>query len=336
MAITWRAASHASGSTSASCSAPTGFTAGDILIAFKIDRATSGTTSAPSGWVRIGGTSSANYRIEVFCARYGDASLGTGPWSFSGTTRTVVTMSAYYNSTAGLTVSPNPGGIISYASNASGTYTCGTITSVINNSMIVLGGGTPSVASSQSFSSESTTAPGALTERDDYYYTSYAGIFSADGILATAGATGSGTFTPAVAGANDVALLALKPALAVSVVENVLCTETSAGGENVLIQNDRVSKSETVAIIESITFFFKQRWTSKTETVAITDVPTLKIAKKISVVDNVLCTETSAGGDNVLIKNNRVSVVDTINSQGLARLGDATEFSVERDRKSVV
>ena len=56
MPVTYRAASAslATGTTSVTPALPAGVAAGDLLLAFIVDHATSGNSSAPSGWTRQG------------------------------------------------------------------------------------------------------------------------------------------------------------------------------------------------------------------------------------------------------------------------------------------
>ncbi|MEI8032789.1 MAG: hypothetical protein WCH05_05555 [Chlorobiaceae bacterium] len=206
MAISYRATSTASGTNSASLSAPTGSVTGDILIAFKIDRATSGTTTAPTGWTRINSASGTSGRGEIFWALY-NSSTNAGPWSFTGTTRTQVTAIGHagVDTTTPLDVTP------SIRRNASGTYGTTGITPVTANNVLLAMFGTPIGNYTWSLEATANIAAANWTERVDSAYSTYTEIAISTYTQPTAAATGDSTATPSTAGINIGAIVSLRP-----------------------------------------------------------------------------------------------------------------------------
>lgn len=206
MAISYVATSNASGTTSASLSAPSGVRNGDLLLVFKSDRATSGTTSAPTGWTRVASAAAASYyRIEVFWAIYGQGT-GNGPWSFTGTTRTLALCVAYRGVDLATPMDVTPSARV----NASGTYGTTSITTVTDNAWVIAG--YAFTANNYTWSAESVATSPTLAERTEAAYSTYMDIAVADGNKASAGATGASTATPSTAAVNGGALVALRPA----------------------------------------------------------------------------------------------------------------------------
>ena len=73
MAIVFRnVGTKVNGTTSvASLPQPTGTATGDVMLAFIVDHATSGNSTAPTGWQYRGGSAGAAGRIQVFSAVVG-------------------------------------------------------------------------------------------------------------------------------------------------------------------------------------------------------------------------------------------------------------------------
>jgi hypothetical protein len=203
MAIAYRDTSVATGTTSASLSKPTNTVVGDIMIVFKSDRATSGTTSPPSGWTRALSAAGTSGRGEVFWAIYGAPLVGAGPWSFTGTTNVLARCVSYsgVNNTTPMDVAG------SIRRNASGVTGTTSITPVTNNNWIIAG--FSSIASTNTWTNEAVATSPTLTERIESAGT-LLDTAVADGTQATAGATGvsSGTVTATI---NVCSLIALRP-----------------------------------------------------------------------------------------------------------------------------
>ncbi|NTU68909.1 MAG: hypothetical protein HGB02_08530 [Chlorobiaceae bacterium] len=221
MAIAYRSTSTASGTTSASLAAPSGVQIGDVLIALKIDRATSGTTTAPAGWTRINSASGTSGRGEIFY-RVHDAN-NTGPWSFTGTTRTQVTCIAFsgVDTTTPLDVTPT------IRRNASGTTGTTSITPVTAGNMLVALFGTP--IGNYTWSAEATAniAAGNWTEAVDSAYSTYTSIAISYYLQATAAASGASSATMSTNAINIGALVSLRPSNGYSTAG-----KTTAGGSS--------------------------------------------------------------------------------------------------------
>jgi hypothetical protein len=219
--ITYQANSSATGTTSASVSAPSGAANGDVMLVFKADKATSGNTSAASGFTNANlssyGTSG---RLEVFYGIY-NSSTNPGPWSFTGTTHTQVLMVTYRNcdQTTPLDVSA------SAAYNASGTVGAASITPITAGSMIV--GAFASLTSNYTWSAESIANGPSLTAEIQTNNSTYTDIAVLNGLQLFPGATGASTGTMSTAGANAAAIVALRPA---SLLASVAYNTSSSGG----------------------------------------------------------------------------------------------------------
>lgn len=178
------------------------------MIAVKTDRATSGNTTAPTGWTRVGSAAAvSNYRIEVFWGIFGMNGIGQGPWSFTGTTRTLVLCCAYrgVDPTTPMDVTP------SARINASGTYGTTSITPVTANNWVIAGFGF--TANNYTWSAEQVATSPTLTERTETAYSTYMDIAIADGTQSSAGSTGASSATPSTGAVNGGVLLALRPAV---------------------------------------------------------------------------------------------------------------------------
>lgn len=207
MAVTFRAAgTAASGTTSVACSQPSGTASGDLLLAFVVDHATSGNSTAPTGWTRRGGVAGTAGRFQVFSATVGQGGLTGTSWTFSGlTTRALGRIVGYSGAD---TTTPLDGITPSARLNASGTVGTTSITPASSGDMIVAA--YAAMANGSTWSAESTTSPGGLTERADSANSTYCSLAIADGTQTTAGATGVSTATMATAGTNAAILLAIR------------------------------------------------------------------------------------------------------------------------------
>ena len=199
--------SVATGTSSPSLSAPANWTTGDVLVAFKCDRATSGTTTT-TGWSRIASAAAAStYRMEVFVTDY--ATAGAGPWSFTGTTRTLVRCLRF----TGVDNTTPSDCTATARSNASGTTGTTSITPVTSGAWVV-GGFAATSSGSQTWSAEAcATDPTTLTEQQESAYSTYHNL-AVCAAAQTAGpqATGASSGTMSTNGVNTAGLMALRPA----------------------------------------------------------------------------------------------------------------------------
>jgi hypothetical protein len=198
--------SLATGTTSITVSQPTGTSTGDFLIAFIVDRATSGTTSGPTGWTRVANGAGTGGRIQVFVATVGQNGLTGTSWTWSGlTTRACGAIVGYYpskaNNVIGITGTPTAR---RNASTGSGTTQ---VTTTLNNAVVV--GAFASFANGATWLSETCATAGALAEQSDAAYSTYLSLAIADLTKAAAGATGASSATMSVATNNGGALIAI-------------------------------------------------------------------------------------------------------------------------------
>ncbi|MBZ5513087.1 MAG: hypothetical protein LAN70_18215 [Acidobacteriia bacterium] len=198
----------ANGTTACTGTAPTGVANGDVLYAFVTDHATSGSSSAPTGWSWIGGTAAAAGRFQAFRCIMDSGSCSGTSWSFTGlTTRAECVVTAYYNVD---TATPEDGVTPTAQNNASGTTGAATITPNTSGDMIL--GGFTSLANNATWSAEATaTSPGTLAESYDGANSTYCSIALANAIQSSAAATGASSATMSTNAANAGILLALKP-----------------------------------------------------------------------------------------------------------------------------
>ena len=204
MAVIYRAVgTAATGTTSVTCSQPSGTSSGDLLLAFIVDHATSGSSSAPTGWTRVGGAAGTGGRFQVFKAQKSAVS-GTS-WSFSGlTTRSEGVILGCYSSTAGNGVDIDQ---VSARINASGTTGTTSITTTSDGELVI--GAFAALASGATWSAETTATLGALTERSDNANSTYCSIATATATQTTAGVVGASSATMSTAGANGAILLSV-------------------------------------------------------------------------------------------------------------------------------
>ena len=235
MTIAYSNTSVASGTSSASVAAPASVATDMLLVCVKIDRATSGTTTAPTGWTRVASTASTSGRIEVFVGVYGRNSMSAGPWSFTGTTRTLARIESYTGAT---TADPGSGygmdaaPVVRY--NASGTTGTAGITPVTNNAMILAAFG--SLTANYTWSAETAANGPTLANEQESAYSTYLDLALVNAILATAGATGNTSATQSTGGNNAGAVVAIRPAVAPTVTDSAassIAADSATGNGNV-------------------------------------------------------------------------------------------------------
>ena len=223
MAITLRAAGTvATGTTSVAVSRPTGTSTGDLLVAYILDHATSGSTTAPTGWTRQGGVAGTGGRFQVFTAIVGSGGLTGTSWTWSSlTTRSEGVIVGFIGVDSGVPLDV----AVSARLNASGTVGTTSITPVSANNMVV--SAYAALASGSTLTSP-TLATGPTIAQAVYGANStFCAIEVANGVQSVAGATGVSSITMGTAGANAAILLSLKPAAKVTLTG---ATSSSAAG----------------------------------------------------------------------------------------------------------
>ncbi len=221
----YAATSVASGTSSASVAEPSGCVTGSFLLCFKVDRATSGTTTAPTGWTRVASAAGASGRIEAFVGLYGRNSMSAGPWSFAGTTRTLARIERWTGvepadiggNGYGMDVVP----VVRY--NASGTTGTGGITPTTNGCALVAGFG--ALTANYTWSAEALANGPTLGNEQESAYSTYLDLAICNGVQATAGATGNQTGTMSTGAANACGIVAIRPA-SLSAVAGITPTAT--------------------------------------------------------------------------------------------------------------
>ena len=224
MAVTLRAAGTvATGTTSLAISSPASAVNGDYLLAFTIDHATSGSTTAPTGWTRIGGVAGTGCRFQVFSAVVGSGSLTGTSWSWTSlTTRAEGVICAFYGQNA-----VPLDGTLTARLNASGTTGTTAVTTVYAGDLVV--GAFAALAAASTWSAETTATAGALSEVFNAGYSTYCRLAVATLTQAAAGSTGASSATMGTAGANAGILLAIKssPASATVTMASALAVTTT-------------------------------------------------------------------------------------------------------------
>lgn len=200
------------GTTTCVATEPAATVAGDVYLAFIGDHATTGTSTAPTGWTNIASAAATGGRIQVFRAIKGAGGLTGTSWSWGATgtaltTRSICQIIAYAN-----VDNTTPIDVTSTArSNASGTTGAATLTTVTNGAMVVAG--FVGLATGNTWSAEAVATSPTLTEFTDSANSTFSSLAIADGLKATAGATGASSGTMSVAGANGGAIVALRPVI---------------------------------------------------------------------------------------------------------------------------
>jgi hypothetical protein len=232
MSIAFRdVSSMASGTTSLTLTTPATVQNGDVLVCFIGDRATSGSTAAPSGWTRqnIGGTG-ASGRIQIFTAVVGTGGVTANQaTTFSGfTTACIGGMTAY----SGV----DPSVVVDVAapcrSNASGTTGTSPATTVSNNVWVALG--FISFASGSTWSGgKCATNPTSCTDRLNVANGTTNSIYITDGPRnpITSGTTGASSATMGTPGTNGGGIAALRPLTSWlgNTVDGVTAGDTESG-----------------------------------------------------------------------------------------------------------
>lgn len=249
MAITFRAAGTVgtAATTSVSLSQPTGTTTGDLLLAFVIDHATSGSSAAPTGWTSQGGAAGTGGRFQVFSAIVGSGGLTGTSWSFTGLTSTVEgCITGWFNTDLNVPMDVTVSGRV----NASGTTGTTSITPVSANNMVV--GGFAALAADSTLNSPTTATLGSLSNSAvNYLYRPYITLSVAYVPQAVAGSTGDSSVTMATAGANAALLLSIKPLTAVTLTGTSSAsaagsTTDSGNASNTLTGTSSASTAGTV------------------------------------------------------------------------------------------
>lgn len=196
------------GTTSVTVNAPSGATTGDILVAFIVDKATSGTTGtvAPTGWTFLVAAAGTGGRIQCFYATVGLNGLSGTSWNWTGLTTT--SCGTILGATGGYGPSPI-NGTSTGRINASGTTGTTSITPTQNNSLIIAA--FASLSNGATWSGEQVATAPTLTEGFDQANGTSQSIAVATGTLATAAATGASSATMSANTANGGILLALSP-----------------------------------------------------------------------------------------------------------------------------
>jgi hypothetical protein len=200
---------NVNGSTSIGLTVPTGVAAGDLLIA-DVDAAGTGAITPPAGWTQqvaaAGFTtySTVHYRV----ATAADVAGASYTWNLSTSRKAVARMTSYVGVNTSTIGTPATNGA------ASGTtITFNSVTTPVNNSLVVLGG----VALNGS-GNETLTPPGSTTTRVNLA-TSGTGSqlrsYNGDFTQATAGATGNKTGSISPSNAWGTAMFWLRPAAGV-------------------------------------------------------------------------------------------------------------------------
>ena len=249
MAITFRAAGTVgtAATTSVSLSQPTGTTTGDLLLAFVIDHATSGSSAAPTGWTSQGGAAGTGGRFQVFSAIVGSGGLTGTSWSFTGLTSHVEgCITGWFNTDLNVPMDVTVSGRV----NASGTTGTTSITPVSANNMVV--GGFAALAANSTLTSPTTATLGSLSNSAvNSSYSTFSTLSVAYVPQAVAGSTGASSVTMGTAGANAALLLSIKPLTAVTLTGSSSAsaagsTTDSGNASNTLTGTSSASTAGTV------------------------------------------------------------------------------------------
>ena len=249
MAITFRAAGTVgtAATTSVSLSQPTGTTTGDLLLAFVIDHATSGSSAAPTGWTSQGVAAGTGGRFQVFSAIVGSGGLTGTSWSFTGLTSQVEgCITGWFNTDLNVPMDVTVSGRV----NARGTTGTTSITPVSANNMVV--GGFAALATNSNLTSPTTATLGSLSNSAvNSSYSTFSTLSVAYVPQAVAGSTGASSVTMGTAGANAALLLSIKPLTAVTLTGSSSAsaagsTTDSGNASNTLTGTSSASTAGTV------------------------------------------------------------------------------------------
>lgn len=186
MALAFRAAASAQAAgNEVTVNKPTGTIDGDIMIAFIVDRYTSGAVVpvAPEGWTEIAnGAAAASHKCAAFYRRASNEGASYTFTTAAGVTQTSGAILSYSGGTA-------TGDIIDVYSNTNYTTSNTTLraasaTTTRNGAMLVF------LGTAADTSTVTATAPGSFNERVDIWQNPIS-VYAADYILASAGASGT-------------------------------------------------------------------------------------------------------------------------------------------------
>src|SRR3954453_1130697 len=200
---------NVNGSTSISLTVPSGVAVGDLLIA-DVDAAGTGAITAPSGWTQeVAGAGFTTYStVHYRVATVADVAGASYTWTLGTSRKAIARMTSYVGvNTASIGAAATTGA-------ASGTtITFNSVTTPVNNSLVVLGGGALNGSGN-----ETLTAPAATTTRINMATSgtvSQLRSYNGDFTQATAGATGNKTGSISPTNAWATAMFWLRPAAGV-------------------------------------------------------------------------------------------------------------------------
>ncbi len=218
-AIAFRAAStvvSAASGSNAIVSKPTGTVDGDIMIAvifaIKGSSQTPAIGTVPSGWTLITSQANTSSTTRTLTAAYYKVAASEGAsYTWSGTSSTISVGIVSYSGAA--RTSPVDGTPTGASIGSSGSlqtlYTVGSMTTTLNNSMVVVVPGALRSAA-ESFTAPTGTTPTFNERIDGGDSTQTTWVEASDGILGTAGATGAKTATAANTSYGSVIMFAIK------------------------------------------------------------------------------------------------------------------------------
>jgi hypothetical protein len=211
MSIAFRAAGTVTTGTTAitSMPEPSGTATGDCLVALILDHATTGTTTAPTGWTRQGGAAGTGGRFQVFTAIVGQGGLTGTTWTWSSLTTTCEGVILGFTG-----VDPaNPIDSVTPSArvNASGTKGTTAITPNTANDMIIAA--FAALASGSTLATPTLTDPasGSLALAVNQSNSTHSTLAAWYGLQTTASTTGASGITMGTAGINAAITLALRP-----------------------------------------------------------------------------------------------------------------------------
>ena len=211
MSIAFRAAGTVTTGTTAitSMPEPSGTATGDCLVALILDHATTGTTTAPTGWTRQGGAAGTGGRFQVFTAIVGQGGLTGTTWTWSSLTTTCEGVILGFTG-----VDPaNPIDSVTPSArvNASGTKGTTAITPNTANDMIIAA--FAALASGSTLATPTLTDPasGSLALAVNQSNSTHSTLAAWYGSQTTASTTGASGITMGTAGINAALIIALRP-----------------------------------------------------------------------------------------------------------------------------
>ena len=203
------------GTTSLALAQPTGTATGDLLLAFVIDHATTGTSTAPTGWTALtnGAAAATGGRMQTFWAIVGQNGLTGTSWTFSGlTTRAIGKIVGYQAGTFATAGAATPVLAANSArSNASGTTGTTAVTTVEPGTLVL--GAFAGLASGNTWTVEATATAGTLAEQSDEANSTFCSLAVAQAAWTGTGSTGASSATMSAAGTNAAVLMAFGPAM---------------------------------------------------------------------------------------------------------------------------